>query len=320
MPYSDLTLPELESFLPEVHLPKDFDDFWAQTLASSRAKWKPPVLKKIDDGISELDIYDVTFSGFNGEDVSAWYILPRNSKPTVAVVEFLGYGGGRGFPHEHLAWPAAGFAYFIMDTRGQGSAWGSGGSTYDDHGSKSQFPGFMTKGIESKETYYYRRLFTDAVLAIDAVRSLNIVDPKKIAVTGISQGGGISLAVAGLVDDLFAVMPNVPFLTYYRRAIEITPRAPYTEITNYLSIHRDKYEETFAVLDYFDSLNFVRRAHAPAYFSVAMMDTICPPSTVFAAKNTYAGNSTIEVFKFNDHEGGQAHQWVNQVNWIRSLL
>lgn len=319
MPISDLPLAELETFRPEIHLPQDFDEFWEKTLGVSRAKWQPPKLVKVDYGITAFDVFDMTFSGYQGEQIKGWYILPVNTKPTFAMVEYLGYGGGRGFPHEHLQWPAAGFAYFVMDSRGQGSEWGSGGETADDHGSHAHHPGFMTKGIEAKETYYYRRLYTDAVLAIDSVRSLDIVEPDKIVVTGGSQGGGIALVVSGLVEDLFAVMPEVPFLSYFRRAVDITPQRPYLEIAKYLSIHRDKYEETFNTLDYFDVLNFVRRSSAPAYFSVALMDTICPPSTVFAAKNTYAGDAKIEVFRFNDHEGGQGHHWLNQVNWLRSL-
>ncbi len=41
MPISDLPLAELENFRPEIHLPKDFDEFWEQTLTESRALWKP---------------------------------------------------------------------------------------------------------------------------------------------------------------------------------------------------------------------------------------------------------------------------------------
>jgi len=319
MPFSDLPLAELETFTPEIHLPDDFDEFWRSTLAGSRAKWQPPKLVKVDGEITEFDVFDLTFSGFNGEPIKAWFITPTRSKPTVAIVEYLGYGGGRGFPHEHIKWPAAGYAHFVMDTRGQGSEWGSGGDTSDEHGSHPHHPGFMTKGIGSKDTYYYRRLYTDAVLMIDAVRSLNIVAPNQIAVTGGSQGGGLALVVSGLVDDLLGVLPEVPFLTYFRRAVDITPRRPYLEIANYLSIHREKYEEVFNTLDYFDVLNFVRKSGAPAYFSVALMDTICPPSTVFAARNTYAGATKMEIFRYNDHEGGAGHHWRNQVNWLRSL-
>lgn len=319
MPISDLPLAELETFAPEINLPADFDEFWGSTLAESRAKWQPPKLVKVDGEITEFDVFDVTFSGFEGELIKAWFISPTRSKPTVAIVEYLGYGGGRGFPHEHIKWPAAGYAHFVMDTRGQGSEWGSGGDTGDEHGSHPHHPGFMTKGIDSKDTYYYRRLYTDAVLAIDAVRSLNIVAPNQIAVTGVSQGGGLALVVSGLVSDLLGVLPEVPFLTYFRRAVDITPRRPYLEIANYLSIHREKYEEVFNTLDYFDVLNFIPQSQAPAYFSVALMDTICPPSTVFAARNTYAAETKMEIFRYNDHEGGEGHHWRNQVNWLRSL-
>jgi hypothetical protein len=34
----------------------------------------------------------------------------------------------------------------------------------------------MTRGIESPGTYYYRRLFTDAVRLVDAARTLDFVD------------------------------------------------------------------------------------------------------------------------------------------------
>ena len=72
-------------------------------------------------------------------------------------------------------------------------------------------------------------------------------------------------------------------------------------------------------------MNFARRATAPAMFSVALMDPVCPPSTVFAAYNHYsslAGTpapTTIDVYPFNEHEGGQGHQFTKQLPWLRSL-
>jgi len=119
--------------------------------------------------------------------------------------------GSRGFPHDHIEWPAAGYLHFVMDTLGRGNEWRSGGDTEVARGSHPHHQGFMTKGIDSKDTYYYRRLYTDAVLTIDARRSLDLVEPDQIAVTGGSQGGGLALIVAGLVPDLLAVMPEVPF-------------------------------------------------------------------------------------------------------------
>jgi cephalosporin-C deacetylase len=162
----------------------------------------------------------------------------------------------------------------------------------------------MTKGITSKETYYYRRLFTDGVRAVDAACTLPMVDPARVAVTGGSQGGAIALAVAALVPDLAAVAVNVPFLCDFPRATVITDTSPFREISKYLSTHRDQVEAVHETLSYFDGVNFAARSKHPAYFSVALMDATTPPSTIFAAFNAYSGEKDIKVWPYNGHEAG----------------
>jgi cephalosporin-C deacetylase len=263
---------------------------------------------------------DLVFPGFAGQPVHAWYLLPAGTNGRLpAVVEYNGYGGGRGLPHERLAWVTAGYAYLVMDTRGQGSVWGSGGDTPDPNGTGPSVPGFMTRGIERPEDHYYRRVYTDAVRAID-VRTLERVDPERVVVCGGSQGGGIVLAAAGLAEGLVGAMPEVPFLCHFERAVGMTEEDPYQEIVRYLSVHRDRAEQTFHTLSYLDGVNFAARATAPALFSVGLLDPVCPPSTVFAAFNRYAGDAEIEVYPFNQHEGGGGHHWVRQAAWLERML
>ena len=321
MPRFDLSLPELRAYRPTVAEPDDFDEFWKGTLAEARRYRDKPSLARVDSPLSQIEVYDAVFSGFGGDPVRAWFLVPAGTTGRLpTVVEFNGYGGGRGFPHERLAWVTAGYAYLFMDTRGQGSVWGSGGDTADPHGAGPAVPGFMTRGIERPADYYYRRVFTDAVRAIDAVRTLDRVDPDRVAVCGGSQGGGIALAAAGLSDGLVGVMPEVPFLCHFERAVGMTDTDPYQEIVRYLSVHRDLVNQTFATLSYFDGVNFAKRATAPALFSVGLLDPICPPSTVFAAHNHYAGSAEIEVYPFNEHEGGQGYHWLKQAAWLRERI
>lgn len=321
MPFLDLPLAELRAYRPTVAEPADFDEFWSSTLEQSRSMGSAATLEPFDAGLATVDVWDVTFAGFGGEPVKGWFMVPAGTTGELpTIVEFNGYGGGRGLPHEKLAWPSAGYAYFFMDTRGQGSGWGSGGSTADAHGTGASAPGFMTRGIDDPADYYYRRVFTDAVRAVDTVRDFERVDATRLTVTGASQGGGIALAVAGLVPGLAAVMPDVPFLCHFERAVGLTSNDPYNEIVRYLAVHRDLVEQSFATLSYFDGVNFAARATAPSLFSVALMDPVCAPSTVFAAHNLYGGTASIEVYPFNEHEGGLGHHWVRQAAWLRATL
>jgi len=318
VPRFDLPLPELETYLPVVREPDDFDAFWRDTIAEARSVATGPVLRPTASPFTTLDVYDVTFSGYAGDPIKAWLTLPRHADgPLPAVVEYNGYNGGRGLPVERLGWASSGYAHLFMDTRGQGGGWGSGGATPDPHGTGSSTPGFMTRGIEDPADYYYRRVYTDAVLAIDAVRSLSQVDETRVAVAGGSQGGGIAIAAAGLSDDLVAAMPDVPFLCHFERAVGFTGQDPYQEIARYLSVFRGADERVFDTLSYFDGVNFARRATAAGLFSVALHDAICPPSTVYAAFNHFGGaDKRIEVYTHNQHEGGQSYQWLAQTTFL----
>jgi cephalosporin-C deacetylase len=320
VPTFDLPLEELWAYAPALPEPPDLDEFWAQTLADAHAHPLDVRLEAVDTGLAALRTWDVTYGGFDGHRVHGWLHLPaKTSAKLPAVVQYQGYGGGRGLPHESILWAVAGYAHFVMDTRGQGSGW-STGDTADPVGSAPAHPGFMTQGILDPRTYYYRRVYVDAVRAVAAVREHEEIDATRVAVTGISQGGGLTLAVAGLVPDIAAVLPDVPFLCNFPRAIAITPNDPYTEITHYLKVHRDHEAQVLATLSYFDCATLGRRANAPALFSVGLMDETTPPSTVFAAYNAYRGPKSISVYAFNDHEGGGPFHTAEQLRWLRNVL
>lgn len=320
MPMIDLPLDALYDYAPTVAEPSDFDAFWAQTLAEARQHPLNAQFEPFDAGLRTVQTYDVSFAGYGGQTVKGWLILPRGtSAPLPGVVEFIGYGGGRGNPLFWLPWASAGFAYLVMDTRGQGSAWQRGDTPDLPDGANPAHPGFMTQGILHPTTYYYRRLFTDAVRAVEAFISHPLVDAQRVAVTGGSQGGGISLAAAGLLPELRVVMPDVPFLCHFRRSVEMTPDAPYTEITRYLSVHRDRVDQVFATLSYFDGVNFAKRVKAQALFSVGLMDTICLPSTVFAAYNAVTTLKDIRVYAFNNHEGGGVDHLQTKIKFLQAL-
>jgi cephalosporin-C deacetylase len=318
----DLPLKELQTYCPDRDEPADFDAFWRSTLEEARAFPLNATFERMEYGLVAQETFDVTFSGFGGQRVKGWLILPRQRSGKIpCVVQYIGYGGGRSFPTDWLLWASAGYAHFVMDTRGQGGSW-SVGATPDLYaeGGNAHYPGSMTQGILDPKHYYYRRVFTDAVRAIKAARSHPDVDISRIAVTGGSQGGGITIAAAGLVPDIVAAMPDVPFLCHYRRATEIVDTYPYREIAEFCHVHRDKVETVFNTLSYFDGVNFSARARAKSLFSVGLMDQICPPSTVYAAYNYWTGEKEIKTYPYNGHEGGESYHTVEKLKFLKRIF
>ncbi|MFF9510589.1 acetylxylan esterase [Streptomyces sp. NPDC014724] len=324
MAFFDLPQDELERYRPTLAEPADFDEFWRQTFAQQGEFELAATFEPVHNGLATIDTFDVTFAGYGGHPVRGWLQLPvTRTGPLPAVVEYLGYGSGRGAPHEKRLWACAGYAHFIMDTRGQGA------ETPDPDPATGDIAaaGFLTRGVLDPHRYYYRRLFTDAVRAVDAVRTHPAVDPARVVVTGTSQGGGIALAAAGLVPDLVAVMPDVPFLCHFPRATTITDHQPYVEVSRFVKLHREHAATVARTMSYFDGVTLARRANAPTLFSVGLMDHICPPSTVYAAFNHYGSerqldqaDKQISVYPFNDHEGGGPAHEVLKLEWLAKQL
>ncbi|MCS5735277.1 acetylxylan esterase [Herbiconiux daphne] len=296
-------------------VPDDFDAFWADTIASARDAGGEVRLSPVDCGLRSIDVFDLEYPGFAGQPVRAWLRMPRERSAALpAVVQFTGYGAGRGAAIDDLLLPSAGFAQLVMDTRGQGD-----GGTIDP-GFGTAPSGFLTRGITHPETYYYRRVYADAVRAVDALRGIDGVDPERVAVAGNSQGGALAIAAGVLAGGVRAVLAQAPFLSDLPRAVGITDRHPYREIADLLGRARHLEPTVQATLAYVDTVNLATRATAPAWFSAGLMDDITPPSTVFAAHNAWAGERHIVTWPFNGHDAGGSADLAGALRVLRRVL
>jgi cephalosporin-C deacetylase len=325
VPWFDLPEDELRTYRCTTPEPDGLDEWWARRLAEARAVAEPAVLRRHQPATyGPLPVWDVEFSGAGGDRIRGWYLRPPGSaedEPLPAVVCYVGYGGGRGLPVEHTLLPSAGFAVLVMDVRGQGGGWSVGATGDPGRGvGGPEHPGVLTRGIEDPANYYYTRLFVDAVRAVDCVAGLAGVDATRIAVSGASQGGGQALAAAALAGDLVRVChADVPFLCDIQRAVTLANTRPYTEVADFLAQHIELVSTALNTLRYVDCALLARRITADCLLSVALMDEICPPSTVFAAYNEINAAKDIAVFPFSGHVVPKAHV-ERQLDHLRARL
>ena len=124
MAFFDMPLDQLQAYQPKRDEPADFDAFWQRTLKETRAHKLNAQFAPTDFGFRNIEVFDVTFNGYGGQPIKGWLLMPaqqrqQRRKKLPCVVEYVGYGGGRGFPTTHLLWSAAGYAHLVMDTRGK---------------------------------------------------------------------------------------------------------------------------------------------------------------------------------------------------------
>jgi cephalosporin-C deacetylase len=329
----DLPLSELVDYRADLPEPSDFDRFWATTIQDNSHP-SGVTIERVDTPWTLIDTYDVTFSGYGAAPIKAWLTVPAGAeRPLPAVVQYHGHTRGRAFPHTNNLWATAGYAHLSMDTRGQGSGSGGPGDGSPDPDPAAglpHVPGYLTLGVTDPSTFFYRRVYVDAVRLLAACAEIPMIDVDRIIAVGASQGGGIALAAAGLASRvgvrLRAVGVDVPYLCAFPRSIPLVDTHPYNEVTKYLAAWRDREQIVYRTLSYFDGALLGQRAEAPALFSVGLMDATCPPSSVYAAFNRYGSSSqlpiekSITVYSHNGHEGGGEYQTIEQAEFFRAAL
>ena len=166
----------------------------------------------------------------------------------------------------------------------------------------------MLRGLDSKENFYYRGAYCDAVRAIDFICSREKVDCGRIVSKGESQGGALCWISAALDHRVKAIAPSVPFMSDFEDYGKIVswPVEEIMEEADRLGIpHKDIY----GLLSYFDIKNFTSRVECPVLMAFGLQDPTCPPHTNFAGYNMVSGEKQWYCAPLCGHAMWQESEW-----------
>jgi cephalosporin-C deacetylase len=310
----DLPLDELKTYNPPLTGQPDLEQFWQQTFTEAARQPLNPILEPVNYPVPELQAFNVTYQGWQGAPVSAWYLRPPGRGPFPALVFYHGYTVGKYGIYPYLPWVLQGYAVLAPDVRGQ-----PGGTPDTSTYSAGHARGWLTKGILDPHEYYYRGVYVDSVRALDFLAGQPEINMEKTGVTGFSQGGGLSLAVAALDHRPALAMPGMPFLCHFERPLQVSRAYPYWEFADYIRYHPQRAEQLFKTLSYFDNLNLANLVTCPTLLNVGLIDEICPASTVFAVYNRLQVPKQIAIFPYHAHEQPHTH-WQTQIHWANHFL
>jgi len=299
--------------------PADFDAFW--TAERTRlaalpldAKWTPlPEYGTADVDCSQINVQNVGLT----EGASRLYgilCMPRTPGKYPAVLSVPGAGVR---PYRGLTELAArGLITFQIGIHGIPVIQPQ--EVYDSL-ARGGLSGYPTFGLDSRERYYYRRVYTGTVRANDFLTSLPQWDGRNLGVTGGSQGGALAIVTAALdrrVTRLVAYYPALADVTGYvnQRAGGWPHMFRAVEGPN---VHRDAAK--LATTGYYDVVNFARRVTAPGFYSWGFNDETCPPTSMYSAYNVITAPKRLILAYDTGHR--QTQEQVDEGNdWLAGEL
>ncbi|MBC8107151.1 MAG: alpha/beta fold hydrolase [Anaerolineae bacterium] len=316
MPSIDMSHEQLRQYKPSLYREEDFEAFWNQTVREALQQPLHAELIPFNLPTKNLECYALRFEGFGGGRIAGWYMRPSSRGKFPGLCMYHGYSGRGTRPMDMVAIASQGVCVLSMDCRGQ-----NGQSQDAAVTPEGQHSGWMTKGIRDPNQYYYRYVYADAVRAIELLARRGEVDDTRLAITGGSQGGALTLAVAALSERPALALADVPFLCDFRRAVAITPAGPYPEIAQFLRSFPMQHDQVFRTLSYFDCMNLAPWITCKTIISNSLWDDICPPSTIFAAyHHMTTTDKHMEIHPFHKHDVPYEHSEVKHRAMMEMFL
>jgi len=305
MPTIDMPLDQLQAYTGTNPRPDDFDAYWDRALAEMRGTDPQIELVPSEFQTPSAECFDLYFTGVRGARIHVKYARPRGiTEQHPAIVQFHGYTGNAGDWSERLAFVSLGFSVFALDCRGQG------GLSEDRGGVKGNtHNGHFIRGLDDDEpdNLLFRHIFLDTAQLASIAMNMPEVDETRVYATGGSQGGALTIACAALEPRIRKAAAVFPFLSDYRRVWEMDlAKDAYVELRTYFRFFDPQHErenEIFTTLGYIDIQHLADRIKGEVVMGVGLMDTVCPPSTQFAAYNKITSPKRLEIFPDFGHEG-----------------
>lgn len=308
MPLIDKPLSELKRYRGINPRPRDFDAYWKTALRELDATAPAPKLER-NTTIQALyaECFDLWYTGVGGARIHAKYLRPatRSKEKRPTILQFHGYSCHSGDWVDKLPYVAAGFCVAAMDCRGQG------GPSEDKGGVLGNtLQGQIIRGLDDPDPQklLFRSIFLDTAQLARAVSTFDEVDSNRLGAMGASQGGALTLACAALEPRIKRAAPVYPFLCDYQRVWEMDlAKDAYQELRTYFRWTdpcHEREQEVFTKLGYIDCQHLAPRIKAEVLMFVGLMDTICPPSSQFAAYNKIRSKKDMVLYP------DFAHEWL----------
>ena len=315
-----------EKIKPFAQEPKDFDIFWQKTLLDARNTDLNPTKVLLPERCTkDVNVYEVSYNnGWWGSKMYGILSVPVKAGKYPALLRVPGAGVR---PYAGDTYTAPGKC-IVLEIGVHGIPVTMQQKVYDDL-LQGALNNYWDCNVDNKDRNAYKRIVTGAVRGVDMIASLDEWDGKIIGVTGSSQGGFLSLAVAALDKRItFLAVVHDAMCDYEAELHGVAggwPHYFYQESNAQNAAWKEqKMTESIKTrmegARYYDGVNFARRVKVPGWYSFGYNDEVVPPTSAYGVYNVIQAPKTLDIYQMTGHYWYQ-EQWDTWQNWIiRQLL
>lgn len=293
-----------ETILATTDEPKDFLNFWKNAKDQASRLPLDARLKPLPDrGTEKVDVYEISFQNLRKESrIYGILCVPSGGGEYPAILRVPGAGVRAYNGSVSLAEKGC----IVLEIGIHGIPVTLDSSVYENLRFGALY-GYQSYNLDSKDLFYYKRVFLGCVRAIDFIFSLPEFDGENVVVAGPSQGGALSIVTAALDDrikGLAAFHPALCDMTGYLH----NRAGGWPHVFNSQNIKNNNTPEKIETSKYYDVANFAHYVKVPGYYSWGYNDVTCPPTSMYAAYNQIKAQKTLSLFKETGH-------WVTPKQW-----
>ncbi len=273
-----------------------FDDFWG-AVDGELARY--PIAAELrampEHSAEHSTTYFVRLTSIGPYRVSGYYSVPNRPGPHPGLLLTPRYGSVNHVPDY---WDRERYAVLQLIHRGQRLA---------DRPFAAAYPGLLTLGIESAETYVYRAIVADCLRGAEFLVSRSEVDRERVA----AQGDDLAVLTAARRPWVFTAVVAEEMLLY--RLLDAAQRSdayPVEEVNDYLRSRADSAQAVAKTVSYFDA-----RQHAPHVKATVMLPVGDDPSWLQPLRS--ALGERAETYQLT-HRGSEDHEWLDA--WLANKL
>lgn len=262
---------------------------------------------------SSVVVRHFSITGFTGNRVYGYVMMPLSRDQIPCVIHHHGYMYHGGDIREHMPFVEDGYAVITFDFRGQ-SGKSIDNMTYE-HGDHR----LMTRGIDHPDHYYMVYAYMDAYRILQMAKTLDEIDRTRLIIHGVSQGGGVALAVSALDDSVFLTLADVPSYSYLPGRLE-TRNGSIAEIASYVDEGKIGKEVALHTLNHIDIVHLSPWITSPVIVSTGLKDHVCPDAYFMPSYERIHTEKLIYRYPEAGHEGGgDVHLQIKRA-WIKEHL